>query len=130
MRILEDKVPVQDFIFAKEVRMGSYRSIYSHCFPLPCEAYFRYSDKLPPPPGVAVAAKRMIEDHSDGPQYGERVPYVIARGKPGSRLVDRAVDPREFLDNRLVCSCRLASHSTHFRTVKCTWMVHTTSREF
>ncbi|KAH9944384.1 uncharacterized protein BXZ73DRAFT_87292 [Epithele typhae] len=81
-RILDNKASPQDFIFAKEVRMGT------------------YSDKVPPPPGVTVAARRMLEDPNDEPQYGERIPYVIARGEPGSRLVDRAIDPHElFRDN-------------------------------
>ncbi|RPD62939.1 hypothetical protein L227DRAFT_584639 [Lentinus tigrinus ALCF2SS1-6] len=76
-RILENKVSIQDFIFAKEVKMGT------------------YSDKVPPPPGVTVAARRMLQDPNDEPQYGERIPYVIVRGEPGSRLVDRAVSPHE-----------------------------------
>ncbi|KAJ4484682.1 hypothetical protein C8J55DRAFT_26384 [Lentinula edodes] len=80
-KILENRAPVQDFIFAKEVKMGT------------------YSDKGPPPPGVAVAAKRTLLDPGDEPQYGERVPYVIAQGEPGSKLVDRATDPLEFLRN-------------------------------
>ncbi|KAG6857569.1 hypothetical protein H0H87_000168 [Tephrocybe sp. NHM501043] len=53
----------------------------------------------PPPPGVVVAAKRMVEDPTNEPQYGERVPYVITRGLPGSRLVDRAMDPLEMLND-------------------------------
>ncbi|KAI0669901.1 hypothetical protein C8Q78DRAFT_976102 [Trametes maxima] len=76
-RILENKVPIRDFIFAKEVKMGT------------------YSDKVPPPPGVTVAARRMLEDPNDEPQYGERIPYVIVRGEPGSRIVDRATAPHE-----------------------------------
>ncbi|GAW03631.1 DNA polymerase zeta catalytic subunit [Lentinula edodes] len=80
-KILENRAPVQDFIFAKEVKMGT------------------YSDKGPPPPGVAVATKRTLLDPGDEPQYGERVPYVIAQGEPGSKLVDRATDPLEFLRN-------------------------------
>ncbi|KAI0078881.1 hypothetical protein K474DRAFT_778270 [Panus rudis PR-1116 ss-1] len=80
-RILENKVSVQDFIFAKEVKMGT------------------YSDKAPPPPGVAVAARRMVEDKGYEPQYGERLPYVIVRGEPLQRLVDRAVSPLEVLND-------------------------------
>ncbi|OSD03436.1 hypothetical protein PYCCODRAFT_1409114 [Trametes coccinea BRFM310] len=76
-RILENKVSIQDFIFAKEVKMGT------------------YSDRVPPPPGVTVAARRMLEDPNDEPQYGERIPYVIVRGESGSRLVDRAIAPHE-----------------------------------
>ena len=61
-----------------------------------------YSDKGPPPPGVAVAARRMAEDPNDEPQYGDRVPYVIVRGPPGTRLVDRAVPPEEALNDPCV----------------------------
>lgn len=57
------------------------------------------SDKVPPPPGVTVAARRMLEDQNDEPQYGERIPYVIVRGEPNSRLVDRAIAPQDLLDN-------------------------------
>jgi DNA polymerase zeta len=42
----------------------------------------------------------MLMDRNDEPQYGERVPYVIIRGDPGTRLVDRAVRPEEALNNR------------------------------
>ncbi|KZT02722.1 uncharacterized protein LAESUDRAFT_399797 [Laetiporus sulphureus 93-53] len=80
-KILEDRVSVQDFIFAKEVKMGT------------------YSDKVPPPPGVTVAARRMVEDPADEPQYGERVPYIIVRGDPDSRVVDRAVAPEALLND-------------------------------
>ncbi|KAG5647998.1 hypothetical protein DXG03_007032 [Asterophora parasitica] len=83
-KLLDNKVSVLDFIFAKEVRMGT------------------YSENGPPPPGVVVAARRMVADPSNEPQYGERIPYVIARGLPGTRLVDRAVDPMDLLrDSRL-----------------------------
>ncbi|TFK89962.1 hypothetical protein K466DRAFT_574493 [Polyporus arcularius HHB13444] len=80
-RILENKASIQDFIFAKEVKMGT------------------YSDKVPPPPGVTVAARRMLEDPNDEPQYGERIPYVVIRGEPGARLVDRAVSPHELFQD-------------------------------
>jgi len=78
-KILRNKLPVQDFIFAKEVKMGT------------------YSDIFPPPPGAAVAARRMTEDAGYEPQYGERVPYVIIRGDRSSRLVDRAVAPEQLI---------------------------------
>lgn len=79
-KMLENRVPVQDFIFAKEVRMGT------------------YSDKGPPPPGVVVAARRMMLDPNDEPQYGERIPYVISRGEPGALLTERAIDPLEMIN--------------------------------
>ncbi|KAF9229291.1 DNA/RNA polymerase [Gyrodon lividus] len=78
-KIMRNKVSIQDFTFAKEVKMGT------------------YSDKVPPPPAVAVAARRMLEDENDEPQYGDRVPYLIVRGNPQTRLVDRAITPEEFL---------------------------------
>ncbi|KAF8640582.1 hypothetical protein AX17_000244 [Amanita inopinata Kibby_2008] len=80
-KLLEDRASVRDFVFSKEVKMGT------------------YSNKGPPPPGVMVAARRMILDPNSEPQYGERVPYVIIKGPPGSRLVDRAMDPLEFLQH-------------------------------
>ncbi|KAK7058956.1 DNA polymerase zeta [Paramarasmius palmivorus] len=80
-KLLRGDLPVQDFMFAKEVRLGT------------------YSDDVPPPPGVAVAAKKLLLDPNDEPHYGDRVAYVVARGLPGTRLVDRAMDPLEFLDN-------------------------------
>ncbi|SJL04429.1 related to DNA polymerase zeta, catalytic subunit [Armillaria ostoyae] len=80
-KLLENRASVQDFIFAKEVRMGT------------------YSDKVPPPPGAAVAARRTLLDPHHEPQYGERVPYVISRGPPDTRLVDRAMEPLDLLNN-------------------------------
>lgn len=47
-----------------------------------------------------VAARRMLEDPGREPQYGERVPYVIIRGRPGARLVDRAIDPLDLINNK------------------------------
>ncbi|CAE6457952.1 unnamed protein product [Rhizoctonia solani] len=81
-KILKGQVTPQDFIFAKEVRLGT------------------YSEKAPPPPGAIVAAKKLALDPMAEPQYGERVPYVIIRGEPGSRLIDRAVPPEELLKDR------------------------------
>ncbi|CAE7105599.1 unnamed protein product, partial [Rhizoctonia solani] len=81
-KILKGQVSPQDFIFAKEVRLGT------------------YSDKVPPPPGATVAARKFALDPMSEPQYGERIPYLIIRGEPGSRLVDRAVPPEELLRDR------------------------------
>ncbi|PPQ64420.1 hypothetical protein CVT26_002127 [Gymnopilus dilepis] len=80
-KLLDNKAPVQDFIFAKEVRMGT------------------YSDKGPPPPGVVVAARRMVNDPNDEPQYGDRIPYVIVQSSDSGRLVDRVMDPLEFMED-------------------------------
>ncbi|KDQ07690.1 hypothetical protein BOTBODRAFT_149069 [Botryobasidium botryosum FD-172 SS1] len=78
-KIYEGRVSTQDFVLAKEVKLG------------------KYSDKVPPPPGAVVAARRLALDARAEPQYGDRVPYVITRGDPKSRLVDRAVGVDEML---------------------------------
>jgi len=80
-KIMRGAVSVQDFCFAKEVRLGS------------------YSGKGPPPPGALISTRRMMEDARAEPQYGERVPYVVVTGAPGARLVDRCVAPDDLLRN-------------------------------
>ncbi|KAL1968027.1 hypothetical protein VTN77DRAFT_2156 [Rasamsonia byssochlamydoides] len=80
-KIMQGKVSIQDFCFAREVRLGT------------------YSEKGLLPPGALISIKRMLMDPRLEPQYGERVPYVVVTGAPGSRLVDRCVPPEELLDN-------------------------------
>ncbi|MCJ1393879.1 DNA polymerase zeta [Xylographa bjoerkii] len=80
-KILKGKVSIQDFCFAKEVKLGT------------------YSDKGPPPPGALISTRRMIEDPRAEPQYGERVPYVVITGAPGARLIERIVAPEVLLHN-------------------------------
>ena len=78
-KIMQGRVSIQDFCFAREVRLGT------------------YSDRGNLPAGAMISTKRMIEDHRLEPQYGERVPYVVITGAPGSRLVDRCVAPGTLL---------------------------------
>lgn len=80
-KIMMGRVSIQDFLFAKEVKLGT------------------YSDKGPPPPGALVATKRMLDDPRAEPQYGERVPYVVVTGAPSARLVDRCVAPETLLQD-------------------------------
>ena len=80
-KIMKGKVSIQDFCFAKEVKLGT------------------YSDKGLPPPGALISTKRMLEDPRAEPQYGERVPYVVITGAPGARLIDRCVAPDVLLHN-------------------------------
>lgn len=82
MKILQGKISIQDFTFAKEVKLGS------------------YSENGVPPPGAALAAKRMLIDKRSQCQYGERVPYVISQGAGKSRLIDLARDPMTMLKDR------------------------------
>ena len=80
-KIMKGRVSIQDFCFAKEVKLGT------------------YSDKGPPPPGALISTRRMLEDPRAEPQYGERVPYVVITGAPGARLIDRCVAPDVLLHN-------------------------------
>ena len=80
-KIMRGKVSIQDFCFAKEVKLGT------------------YSDKGLPPPGAMISTRRMLEDPRAEPQYGERVPYVVITGAPGARLIDRCVAPDVLLHN-------------------------------
>ena len=80
-KIMLGTVSIQDFCFAKEVKLGT------------------YSDKGHPPPGALISTRRMLEDPRAEPQYGERVPYVVITGAPGAKLIDRCVAPDELLHN-------------------------------
>ena len=80
-KIMRGKVSIQDFCFAREVKLGT------------------YSDKGPPPPGALISARKMLEDPRLQPQYGERVPYVVVTGGPGARLIDRCVAPELLLND-------------------------------
>jgi DNA polymerase zeta len=79
LKILHGEILMQDFIFAKEVKLGS------------------YSENGVPPPGAALAAKKMLIDKRNESQYGERVPYLISQGPAKARLVDLARDPLSML---------------------------------
>ena len=81
IKIMKGKVSIQDFCFAKEVKLGT------------------YSDKGLPPPGALISTRKMLEDPRAEPQYGERVPYVVITGAPGARLIDRCVAPDVLLHN-------------------------------
>ncbi|KAH0290427.1 putative DNA polymerase zeta catalytic subunit, partial [Aureobasidium sp. EXF-3399] len=78
-KIMTGKFSIQDFCFAREVKLGT------------------YSGKGPAPPGALIATKRMLKDARQEPQYGERVPYVVIAGGPGARLFERCVEPERLL---------------------------------
>jgi DNA polymerase zeta len=81
-KIMTGRFSVQDFCFAKEVKLGT------------------YSDKGPAPPGALIATKRMLKDPRLEPQYGERVPYVVIAGAPGARLFERCVEPEALINEQ------------------------------
>ena len=78
-KIMTGRISVQDFCFAKEVKLGT------------------YADKGPPPPGALIATRRMLRDPRSEPQYGERVPYVVIAGGPGAKLWERCVEPERLI---------------------------------
>jgi DNA polymerase zeta len=70
---------IQDFVFAKEVRLGSYRGIG--------------------PPGAIVAQKMLdLDPNAETPHYW-RVPYIVVYGNAGggNRLIDLVVSPEALL---------------------------------
>ncbi|KAM7473800.1 hypothetical protein LguiB_021043 [Lonicera macranthoides] len=74
-RILSGRFSLQDFIFAKEVRVGAYNSIRTSSLP----------------PAAIVSTKAMRSDPRAEPRYGDRIPYVVVHGEPGACLVDMVV---------------------------------------
>jgi DNA polymerase zeta len=114
-KILSGRISVQDFIFCKEVRMGTYRWVACKVLILLVFVFSRIhsrhsaflsimfrigSDRGPLPPAALVCAKRMAKDRRAAPQYGERVPYIVVHGQPESRLIDMVVAPSELVENR------------------------------
>ncbi|MED6120140.1 hypothetical protein PIB30_018351, partial [Stylosanthes scabra] len=79
-RILSGRFSLKDFVFAKEVRLGTYSGRISSL-----------------PPAAIVATKAMRSDRRAEPRYAERIPYVVIHGEPGARLSDMVVDPLEVL---------------------------------
>ncbi|KAK9829480.1 hypothetical protein WJX72_006119 [[Myrmecia] bisecta] len=94
-KILANRISIQDFIFAKEVRLGT------------------YSPKAPVvPPAAIVAGKAMAADPRAEPRFGERVPYIVVYGEPGARLVDMVVSPHALVESQ----GRLRLHSIYYIT--------------
>lgn len=94
-RILSGRVSVSDFIFAKEVRLGTYSARASVI-----------------PPAALVATRAMSTDPRAEPRYGERVPYVVVYGEPGARLADMVVPPRALVES----GGRLRLHAVYYIT--------------
>ncbi|XP_024534003.1 DNA polymerase zeta catalytic subunit [Selaginella moellendorffii] len=81
-KIFSGRTSIQDFVFSKEVRLGTYSTKSSVL-----------------PPAAIVASKAMAVDPRAEPCHGERIQYVVVHGKPGARLVDMVVDPYSLLDD-------------------------------
>lgn len=80
-KIMNNDVNLRDFMFAKEVRLGTYKN----------KAYI--------PPGAKVSMRKVASDKWSEPQYRERVFYVVKRGFHNEKLGDRCVSPLEFIND-------------------------------
>lgn len=87
-RIRRGSLPLSDFIFRKEVRLGTYKEL----------------------PAAAVVATRAIEsDPRTAPRSGERVPFVVRYCGPKAALKDCVVSPQEYLEAEAKGASRLNS---------------------
>ena len=94
-KILRNRVNIHDFVFAKEVRLGTYST-----------------NAAVMPPAAIVAAKAMALDPRSEPKYAERIPYVVVHGEPGARLVDMVVSPQTLVE----CAKGLRLHGQYYIT--------------
>lgn len=90
-----DRIPFSDFIFRKEVRLGSYK-----------EGHL--------PPAAIVATKAMEQDPRAAPRHGERVSFVVLYDRPGAPLKDCVVSPEEYLESARAGLARL--NTTYYVT--------------
>jgi DNA polymerase zeta len=78
-KLLVGRVSLQDLVFRKEVRLGTYAAGKSV------------------PPAALVSTKEMERDPRAEPRYGERVPYIVAVGHRAARLIDLVYHPDYFI---------------------------------
>ncbi len=95
-RIISGRVSIKDFIFSKEVRLGTYSTTSASSIP----------------PAALVATKAMARDPRAEPRFGERVSYVVVHGEPGARLIDMVVPPEALVES----GGQLRLHSIYYIT--------------
>ncbi|ODV87372.1 hypothetical protein CANARDRAFT_5911 [[Candida] arabinofermentans NRRL YB-2248] len=78
-KIMKNKTNLKDFLFAKEVKLGSYKN----------EKYL--------PPGAKISKEKSIKDHRSEPQFRERVSYMVVKGHKDQILRDRCITPSDFV---------------------------------
>ncbi|CAL1214911.1 unnamed protein product [Candida parapsilosis] len=79
LKIFNNKIAINDFCFAKEVKYGNYKD----------ERYL--------PPGALLASKAVEDDPRKEPQYKERIPYVVTRDSTKIRIKGRVMFPEDFI---------------------------------
>ncbi|KAJ3313338.1 DNA polymerase zeta [Boothiomyces sp. JEL0838] len=92
-KILNGHVSIQDYIIAKEVKLGS------------------YSKRGTLPAGAQISTKKIEQDPNAEPQYKERIPYVVVHKGPKHRLIDAVVSPEQLLNDQ-----SLRIHGTYYIT--------------
>jgi hypothetical protein len=81
-KLFTGKIVLKDLIFAKEVRLGTYRG-----------------PNLPP--SALVAWKKFLKDSNNLPRYKEREPYIVISNPQNSKsLKDSVISPEDYLDNK------------------------------
>jgi DNA polymerase elongation subunit (family B) len=81
-KIHTGKAIIKDFIFAKEVRLGTYRG-----------------NNLPP--SAQIAYEKHLKDNNYLPRYKEREPFLVINNINGSkRLKDCIISPEDFFRNK------------------------------
>ena len=81
-KILAGRAPLQDFIIAKAVKLGTYKSNHQL------------------PPGAHISVQKMADDPNAKTEYGDRIPYIVAYSKPKGRLIDSVVSPEEMVNDK------------------------------
>ena len=95
---------MEDFVFAKEVRLGTYRFVFFHLEHKLSWGLMNYSNICPAvrsekgnPQAHAVVGALLEAEDRGSYIYGDRVPHAIARREPGGRLAETAHHVKEFL---------------------------------
>ncbi|CAI4211380.1 unnamed protein product [Parascedosporium putredinis] len=76
-----------------------FEKVYFPCVLLAKKRYVGYKYESKDQVEPEFDAKGIETDARAEPQYGERVPYVVATGAPGARLIDRCIAPEDLLQN-------------------------------
>jgi len=77
-KIWAGKVPVSDFVFSKEVRLGTYRGPTL-------------------PPAACVARKMIKKDPNSKPLFAQRVRYVVVEGGRSAKMEELVVCPSQIV---------------------------------
>ena len=99
-KTLSGRASLQDFVFAAQVRLGTYKQ------------------ESTAPPGAQVAVNRRRLDPRDAPDMYERVPYVVVHppSGPQAKLIESARRPEDLLFGAAAASGGLQINATYYIT--------------